>query len=229
MLTGSLLLNVCFIAAFFYLIHRLGGVKFMMHRLQTNEVAGNYYHTKNQFDQLPISANDIVFLGNSLTAFGNWHEFFPERDIKNRGIAGDVTEGILKRLSPILDGKPKKIFLLIGVNDLLFHSPQKALGFYEQIVQKIRSESPETKLLLQSCLPINQKVKSMPITNEQILEINQGIVEIAEKQQLTYINLHPLFLDSKGRLDEKYTDDGIHLDANGYEIWKNYIEKWVME
>lgn len=226
---GSILLNIAFVFGLFYLVKRLGGINFMLYRLQTNEVAGNYNHLKNQYDFLPVNEGDIVFLGNSLTANGNWHEFFDNNKVKNRGISGDVTEGILKRLSPITKGKPSKIFLMIGVNDLLFHSPTKALGFYQEIVDKIKSELPETELILQSLLPVNTEVKSMPIKNKDILQINEGIKAIATKEQLKFVDLHSKFLDSKGRLRAELTTDGIHLDIEGYLIWKNEIEHLVRD
>lgn len=228
-LFGSLLLNLVFILGFFILVKKLGGFNYMMYRATTNEIAGTYDHLKNQFDILPIQEGDIVFLGNSMTAYGNWHEFFAEKPIKNRGIAGDVTEGILKRLKPIIDGKPSKIFLMIGVNDLLFHKPEKALSYYSEIVSNLKENLPETQLILQSLLPVNGEVKSMPIKNAEILQMNEGIKTIASKEQLIFVDLHSKFLDSKGRLREELTTDGIHLDAPGYVIWKNEIEHLVID
>jgi len=215
----SLVVNLILTAVLVIFVQKSGGWNFLIYKLKTNPIAGTYDHKKNQYDLLDITEEDIVFLGNSLTEFGNWSEFFKNEKIKNRGIAGDVTEGILKRLSPILKGKPKKIFLMIGVNDLLFHSPQKTLGFYQEIVKTIRAKSPQTKLILQSLLPVNEQVKSMPIKNSDILTLNLGIEKIANSEELLFINLHSHFLDGKGRLDEKYTKDGIHLDASGYLLY----------
>ncbi len=229
LLYSSLLLNIFFLIGFFFLVKKLGGWNYMTYRATTNEIAGTYDHQKNQFDMLPIREGDIIFLGNSMTAYGNWHEFFDNQPVKNRGIAGDVTEGILKRLNPIIKGNPSKILLMIGVNDLLFHSPQKALGFYQEIVSKIKTELPNTQLILQSLLPVNGEVKTMPIKNTDILLMNEGIKEIASKEQLIFVDLHSKFLDSKGRLRAELTTDGIHLDAPGYFIWKNEIEKFVID
>ena len=49
---------------------------------------------------------------------GSWSEIFQNQNIKNRGISGDVTEGILYRITEITDSNPLKIFLMIGTNDL---------------------------------------------------------------------------------------------------------------
>ena len=229
MLIFSFILNLALITALWFFVKKSGGWNFLLYKMKTNPVAGTYDHKKNQFDQLEITPEDIVFLGNSLTEHGNWSEYFKDKSIKNRGIAGDVTEGILKRLSPILIGKPAKIFLMIGVNDLLFHSPETALAFYEKIIQKIKADSPETKLFLQSLLPVNQQVKSIPIQNSDILILNAGIKKIAQKEGLVYVNLHPEFCDKDGRLKANLTKDGIHLDADGYNLWVEKIAPFVNE
>jgi lysophospholipase L1-like esterase len=77
-----------------------------------------YYQRATLFEQLPITSTDIVFLGNSLTDGCEWAELFGNPHIKNRGISGDEVMGIYDRIDPILKGKPAKIFLLTGVNDV---------------------------------------------------------------------------------------------------------------
>ena len=49
---------------------------------------------------------------------GSWAEFFQNSNIKNRGISGDITEGILYRISEITESQPLQVFLMIGTNDL---------------------------------------------------------------------------------------------------------------
>lgn len=70
------------------------------------------------FEVLPTSKKDIIFLGNSITNGGEWAELLGNPHVKNRGISGDRTDGVLDRLHVITKGKPAKIFLLIGINDL---------------------------------------------------------------------------------------------------------------
>jgi Lysophospholipase L1 and related esterases len=80
---------------------------------------GTYYDQRaTLFENLPITPSDIVFLGNSLTDGCEWAELFENPHIKNRGISGDVVLGIYDRIDPILKGKPAKIFLLTGINDV---------------------------------------------------------------------------------------------------------------
>lgn len=73
---------------------------------------------RSLFEVLPVYSSDIVFLGNSITDGCEWAELFNNRHVKNRGISGDRSGWLLDRLDPIVGGHPKKLFLMIGVNDL---------------------------------------------------------------------------------------------------------------
>jgi len=97
-----------------------------------------------------------LFLGDSITDGGEWCELFGDARLKNRGISGDVTWGVLDRLSEVTAGKPVKIFLMIGVNDLARgKTVEEIIANYETIVERIRRETPQTQLYIQSVLPVN--------------------------------------------------------------------------
>jgi len=93
-----------------------------------------------------IDKSDIVFLGNSITHYGEWAEIFDNDNIKNRGISGDSAEGVYERLDPIVKGKPKKIFLLIGVNNLSRDfTVDSVLNTIVKIADKIRRRDTSYK------------------------------------------------------------------------------------
>jgi len=191
--------------------------------MKNQGIAGVYAHRVNILKQMPVQMGKIIMLGNSLTEQGQWSELLQNPDVLNRGIAGDLTNGVLDRLDGIVASKPTKIFLMIGINDLLFHSPSQILSNYEQIIQRITTESPETALYCQSLLPVNDLVRRNGMDLADILAINQGIEQLTRQYQVTYINLHPLFTDSDGRLKAEWTKDGIHLDAPAYKVWKEAL------
>ena len=71
------------------------------------------------FKENPIGSDQIILLGNSITEDANdWNDRFHSTNITNRGISGDITDGILERLDEIIYFKPLAIFLLIGINDI---------------------------------------------------------------------------------------------------------------
>ena len=119
--------------------------------------ADEYWDQKTSlFDVLPVTSDDIVFLGNSITDGGEFAELFDMPNIKNRGIRSDVITGVEKRLTQVTSGSPAKIFLLIGINDVSHGLTVDQLATrYERLVKKIREQTPQTRLYIQSVMPIN--------------------------------------------------------------------------
>lgn len=195
----------------------------------SGEFSPKYYYRKSLFEMLPKDQVDIVFLGDSITETAEWSEIFPGKHIVNRGIGGDTTRGILLRLNDTLAAKPKKIFLMIGINDLYYgNSPRTALHHYEEIIQTIRAQSPETELYIQSTLPANnQDFDDVPVNTRDVDIINKGLRKMAAHYDATFIDLGALLKDENNQLDLMYTNDGIHLTGKGYRIWANAIKPYI--
>lgn len=172
------------------------------------------------------SENDIIFLGDSKTAGFPLQEIFNDLNLKNRGIAGNTTSNILQRLKNITSGHPKKIFLEIGVNDISNNIDLKEVfKNFSNICDRIKKESPNTKLYVQSVLPTTLENKGL---NPKIINYNKLLKKFCEDKSIPYIDINSAFLNGK-EMDEKYTYDGIHLNADGYFLWKKIIMKYVYE
>lgn len=193
----------------------------------------HYYNRVEHFKtEEPIDKKDIVFLGNSLTEGGNWTELLRKKNIRNRGIGGDVAMGVYDRLNQILPGQPKKIFFLIGANDISHDlTVDSIVNAIMQVVDRIQAESPKTKLYLQSLLPINEsfgRYKLMTGKTNMIPEINKRLEAIAKERKITFINLFPLFTKpGTSILREELTGDGLHLKEEGYKIWAKALKPYV--
>lgn len=224
----SLLLNVLLASGVAYMMHRLGGWRYALYRFRNSE-AGLYTHRNTLFEKLPARPGATVMLGDSQTALCEWQELLGDSTtVLNRGISGDYTDGVFRRLDEVLRHRPRRIFLLIGVNDLFFGNKQpEAEARYRDIVQKIRRESPDTELILQSILPLNNKARSLPASNADIQEMNTRIARIAKDYALPYIDLYEALTDAGGELSLRFTDDGIHLNGTGYTVWKNALEPFL--
>ena len=186
-------------------------------------VGAVYEHRSDYFRRLPNGNQEIIFLGDSIIEGGEWGELFANPNVKNRGINGDGIEGVMKRLEEVVSSKPKKIFLMIGLNSLINHRPPKIGELHRELVQRILKESPETTLYLQSILPINELVRKTMVDNKDVIAINNSIQNTASEFGLEYIDLHSIFKDENGRLKSEYTSDGIHLNGAAYLHWKNAI------
>ena len=225
----SLFLNITLLGGMYYIIHRLGGMKYMIHRINNRDIAGIYEHRKGFYDLLPMTKDAIVFLGDSITEYGQWEEFTQHPKVHNRGIAGDTTPNLLKRLDAITKGQPAKIFLMIGINDFLFFNRQEIIKNYTLVVNEIQKASPTTQIILQSILPVNGTIRRIEVNNEDVQLLNKDIQDLAAQKNLTYLDLHNLLTDKVGNLDAKYTRDGIHLNASAYLIWKELVLPYLQE
>lgn len=177
----------------------------------------------DQFRSYKTSPNDYIFLGNSITANTDWSELLSDSRAKNRGISADITFGILERLSDVTKGKPAKIFLLIGINDISRNIPDELIvRNYHRIVSRIRSESPDTKIYIHTLMPVNHTFNKFPNhygKDEHILFVNEAIRKMADNKNVFVIDLYPAFLDKDKRLIAEFTHDGLHLTAAGYQNW----------
>lgn len=191
-------------------------------------------HGQRRMAKFQSEANvpgSVVFLGNSITEGGDWKKLTGDASVINRGIGGDITFGLLKRLDEVLNLKPSKIFLLIGINDIGKDIPPAVIAEnIKKIIRRIQSESPATKVILQNLLPVNPTIDRFPQhydKQQKIVETNKLLIPVAKETNVPLVDLNKLFRDKKGNLQEKYTPDGLHLDPNGegYSLWVNHLKK----
>lgn len=211
---------------------------FSINLFAQQQFSKHYYNRIEKFNsEEMINPNDVVFLGDSITEGGDWDEYFkgslPDNvNIFNRGISGDITAGVINRLDQVLRGKPKKIFLMIGINDLGkdIHY-KKVVENIDYIVKEIRFKSPMTKIYLQSVLPVNIDMVRSDVLKRKthaINKTNRGIRKIAMKYNIIYLNIYEYVKAPNSlQLDPLFTYDGLHLNEKGYGIWVKAIKKYV--
>ncbi len=190
-----------------------------------------YARRATLFEELPIGKKDIVMLGNSLTDGGEFNELLNNRHVKNRGIVGDIVQGLIDRIDPIIKGQPKKLFILTGVNDISHDvSADSIARAMEKLIVMVKQGSPRTKIYLQSLLPFNNDVREWKLLKGRdhvVVEANAMLEQVARRQGVTWINLYPLFVDDQGRLRADLTNDGLHLMGKGYLIWRDAIKPYI--
>ncbi len=182
-----------------------------------------FERSESFYDSYPVTSDDIVFLGDSITAGGRWNEIFPGYSTKNRGIGGDTTTRILSRLKQVTNGKPKAIYLMVGTNDFT-HGPSDRLISYQQyrdIVKKIKSTSSQSVIFLQSILPRGKGYQ------KEVEAFNKEIKNISEEFNLEYINLYPEFLQDDGSIMNELSNDELHLNGSGYQLWQKLLQTTI--
>jgi lysophospholipase L1-like esterase len=229
LLKFSLLINLIFIAITVFLFIKIGSPRYLWYLIKNRRqgIVTLKNHRHSHFNTLQIHENQIVMLGNSITAACEWRELLQNDSVINRGVIGDGTFDILDRLTPIIQSKPKQIFLLIGVNDLLFHPLSIIAENYEKIVKRITEETPATELYVESILPIHNDLRRNGLKNDDINTLNGQVFALSKKYKITYIDLAEKLKNTEGGLREDLSLDGIHLNGKGYQILRENLKNYI--
>ena len=191
------------------------------------------YHQKRLalFNSELIIKSKIIFLGNSITEFGDWQKLLSDPSVINRGIAGDNTFGVLARLEDVNIRQPSKLFIKIGINDISQNIPVEIIvKNILAIVERVRAKSPATKIYVHSILPTNDNVKNeYPEAfnkNDQVRMVNGQLSQKAKTNKFIYIDLDKEFKDKEGKLNVEYAEsDGLHLNEVGYQTWIRLLKE----
>lgn len=184
-------------------------------------------HRENHFATIVPEGEHIVFIGNSITNMFEWRDGFGNASVLNRGISGAYSHEVLDNLESYIVGKPKKIFLMIGTNDLGTEGidyPDYPAARVRKIVNRIRRELPETELYVQSILPSTTGRR----TASNIKKTNDLLRQICNETGATYVDLFiKLVASGSNNMPGTYTYDDLHLTAMGYSVWCKAIESQV--
>ena len=174
-----------------------------------------YMQDNSAYDDFEV---DVAFLGDSLTDAYDLERFYPLWKVVNRGIAGDTTFDLENRLQvSAYDLKPKVVVMLIGGNNF-----STMLENYERIVEGLKTNLPETKIVLLSLTAMN----GVWAKNNEKARLNNVEIElIAQKHGCSFVDLYtPLFDAESNEAKAGYTLDGAHLSEEGYEVITSAIK-----
>lgn len=195
-------------------------------------------HYREQISKFEIqnktaTKGGIVFLGDSLTEQYPLKELFGKPAIANRGISGDTTKGLLKRLdSSVIALKPELVVLLIGTNDFGHFSHQTPENVYERILKtitRIREDLPKTKIYLEAVYPVNQAINPDVVNsrdNQVTRSLNQMLDDI---EGVTFLDFSEALSGVSGALSTQFSDDGLHLNQNGYALITDLLKQAIPE
>ena len=159
----------------------------------------------------------VLFVGDSMTQRFKLNEYFPHRDIVNRGIFGDTTWGLMHRLEGNINNlKVGRLFIMIGFNDLPYRSDAQIV----RNITDILARAGAGEIILQSLLPVTAEHGD---TNRRIAAINTQLEQLCRARGYRYLNLHEQFVADDGAIEPHLTRDGVHLTVRGYEKWARLL------
>lgn len=167
----------------------------------------------------------ILFVGSS--SFRLWKDmdtYFPEHTLINRGFGGATFPDIIRYADKVIyPYKPKQVVIYCGDNDLASKaSAEQVAAHLQQLVELIRDHLPKAHIAYVSIKPSPSRKHLMP----EMAKANQFIKNyLSGKKNTAYIDVYSPMLTSSGApREELFTQDMLHMNAEGYAIWKKAIK-----
>lgn len=167
--------------------------------------------------------SDSAFIGNSLVDGLKLFSGLTTADYYSQtGLSVyNVKDEILGTME---EDKYHKVYIELGINEITYEIDYfKRL--YGEMIDEIRKIQPEADIYIMSLLPVTaeESVSSTSFNRENIEKYNKALRSLAGEKGCYYLNVYSALVDSEGNLPAEMSWDGIHLTADGYGLWENYI------
>ena len=180
----------------------------------------------------PLPIAPILFVGSSsFTLWKNLSDAFPGRPVLNRAFGGSSLPDLIRyAYDVVLPYRPKQVVIYCGENDLAASpnvTSEEVLKRLRTFFEIIRINLPGTKISFVAMKPS----PSRAAIQERVIVANNLIRNFLEGQRNTsYIDVYPAMLDDKGNFRrELFLQDMLHMNQEGYAIWKRLIEPHLLQ
>lgn len=163
---------------------------------------------------------DDLFFGDSITDSISFYEFLDQSHVVAK--LGLTSKEAKNKIEDIVKQQPKKIYIMFGMNDILTgESSKEFVKNYRELIQAIKDNLPDSNIYIQSILPVSPKVKDKKplLTNENVDDFNQALMDMAENDNFQYLNIGSILDDNMDLLEP----DGIHVKYKFYKLWLDYL------
>lgn len=124
--------------------------------------------------------------------------------------------------------QPKRVFILLGVNDYAGKDIPKHIGYCERIVDLIAEYSPDTQVYFFSLTPVTPRFSGSADLNTLWDEYNLALKEMCIAKGAIYIDISTPLKDENGYLKAEYcSDDRYHLSPAGLQVWLDTMRSFA--
>jgi lysophospholipase L1-like esterase len=174
----------------------------------------------------------ILFVGSSsFRLWKDYQSYFPGFNIINRGIGGSSLPDIIRYSKEMITSyQPKQIVIYCGENDFASSDTITSIHVTSKFIDLfsiIRNDLPQAHISFISIKPSPSRWKH----KDKIIAANASIKLFLNNQTNTsFINVWDSMLDIYGKpLSNIYKSDSLHMNVNGYIIWKNIITPYLIK
>jgi lysophospholipase L1-like esterase len=172
-----------------------------------------------------------ILLGDSLTLWFPASMLPGRRTWLNQAISGEKSGGLLGRLYLLDDTTPEALFIMVGINDLIWGGSEADLVYnVRNMITYLQQTHPQARVVVQSILPHGgamatwegrDRLAALP--PDAIQSVNAQLKLVAAETGAEYLDLYPLFVTGDGFLRPDLTTDGLHLNERGYMVWRTAL------
>ncbi|BFH15303.1 GDSL-type esterase/lipase family protein [Paenibacillus melissococcoides] len=167
---------------------------------------------------------DSVFLGDSITEGLSFHDVLDEANVLAG--AGKTAEFALEDIAELTKRNPKHIFIQLGSDDILWPTDDPkaySLKHYAALIGAIKEKLPQADITLLSVTPVTAEREKEEPRYKNISDYNQGLKELADKEQAGFVDLSPVVANHP----DLYDEDGIHFKAEFYPFMLDALKDEV--
>ena len=124
-----------------------------------------------------------------------------------------------------------KIYIMLGMNELGYGNTETYLEQYRKVVDQIREWQPQAIIYIMANLHVSREKNNMEteFNNININDKNAASAQLANGTDIFYLDANPLFTDRDGFLNAELTFDGVHLYAQHYDVWREFLLEHAVE
>lgn len=124
----------------------------------------------------------------------------------------------------------KKVFFMMGQNDLSYRTIDETMGSWEEVLASLRESDPSLDIYIQSLVPEWKEQNASNAKNEKIQEYNERLKTFAEENGCHFVEIAAYFRDNTNRMAKEYTSDyTIHINFDGADIWMQVLRAYARE
>ncbi|HZU39230.1 MAG TPA: SGNH/GDSL hydrolase family protein [Gemmataceae bacterium] len=175
----------------------------------------------------PPPRNAVLFVGSSSIVFWDLPKYFPGEKAINRGFGGsEIIDSVHFAPRIVLKYQPRLIVFYAGDNDIAAGTtPEQVLADFKTFVTVVHKDLPRTRILYLS-------IKLSPLRwslADKMRRANRLIEGYCKQEPLlTYLDVASPLLDDKGKPQRRYfRRDGLHLSAQGYDVWTSLVRPYL--
>lgn len=176
--------------------------------------------------------DDALFIGDSRTVglrdytdLAEHADFYCETSLTIYKVMEKEFKGKGTILEALKKKDYKKIYLMVGINELGTGTTENYLEKYTEVVEALREAQPDAVIYVQAVMRVSQKKNDQDkiFNNDNINARNHAVATLADNRHIFYIDVNEVVCDEQGALKEEYTHDQIHLLGKYNELWKEFL------